>query len=91
MKNTKRIHENRNAARPSPQVKTSRNHQPENVRILITDEAGESCADFKISKAICDAMFHDVIINGINLGEWIENAVRERIKKLQSKLQEVAS
>jgi hypothetical protein len=79
MKSKIKVRQHRSAARPSPQAKTSRNHKPETVRIVINDEAGKAVADFEIPKVMHTAMLRAARRAGISLWDWMQNAVREKI------------
>lgn len=82
---TKQVRSNRSAARPSPQAKNTRNHKPQNVRIVTNDEAGKAIADFEIPKASHAAMQRAASRAGVSLWEWMQSAVRERIAASQPK------
>ena len=84
MKSTIKVRQHRSAARPLPQAKTSRNHKPENVRIVINDEDGKPFADFEIPKEFHAAMQRDAQAKGISMMQWIEDATREAIQNHKS-------
>jgi hypothetical protein len=76
---TNQVRLNRSAARPSPQVKTNRNHKPENVRIVLWNEDGKVFAEFEIPKVMHAAMQRAAQSAGVSLWEWMQSAVREKI------------
>src|ERR1035437_8681028 len=79
MKIKNQVRQHRSAARPSPQAKTSRNHKPQNVRIVINNEDGKVFAEFEIPKVMHAAMQRAAQSAGISLWEWMQSAVREKI------------
>jgi hypothetical protein len=85
MKSKIKVRQHRNAARPSPQAKTPRNHKPENVSIVIFGETCDEEAKFEVPKSFYRAMVRDALAKGISLKQWIENAVRVNVLNQKDK------
>jgi hypothetical protein len=77
-KPTNRIRQNGSTKAVKSQAKTA---AQENVTIVVTcKETGELAAKFDVPRSFHDAMVSDALAKGIGLQQWIEKAVRERIR-----------
>jgi hypothetical protein len=81
MKNTIRVHRNGDTQTAPAQTKISRAKQPsaQTVHIILHDENGKIWAAFDIPKFFYAAMIQAAKCKGINLQQWIENAVRDKL------------
>jgi hypothetical protein len=81
---TNRIRKDGSTAAALSQDKTSRNHKPKNVCLVVNDETGKLFADFEIPTEAYSNILRDAKANDISLIQWIENAVSAKIQNANS-------